>query len=152
MTTTTIMSNRQELNETKEACNRAAAGEWLLKTSGGVFRKWLWLAVFQSLDPDSLLGLDRLLLAPLDLVDLVEMLDGLVHYQMYLCVSRWPVQRSLPRRISSFFWNSSPSVALDEYVSRDDRTHSVLEWRDLDSPAQVTLYLLWYILINKIQM
>ncbi|KOX69090.1 hypothetical protein WN51_06870, partial [Melipona quadrifasciata] len=39
MTTTTTTSNRQELNETKEACNRAAAGEWLLKTSGGVFRK-----------------------------------------------------------------------------------------------------------------
>lgn len=32
-------SNRQDLNqETKEACNRAA-GEWLLKTPGGVFRK-----------------------------------------------------------------------------------------------------------------
>ena len=36
--TSAITSDRQQLNETKEACNRAA-GEWLLKASGGVFRK-----------------------------------------------------------------------------------------------------------------
>ncbi|XP_076249256.1 uncharacterized protein LOC143188726 [Calliopsis andreniformis] len=37
MTTIKEMTKRQEMNETKEACNRAT-GEWLLKTSG-MFRK-----------------------------------------------------------------------------------------------------------------